>query len=126
MASNQYAEQCNTKKEASQIADDLRQVKLFHLDITAADGWYWGYRGMDIEQLEYSESRIGSGVARALLEEADGFDEVSFGTGGRGWCFEIGDKYFWLATVRTCKHGNMTTYLHCPQCEDELDRLGGL
>ena len=28
--------------------------------------------------------------------------------------------------VRVCKHGNMTDYEGCPQCDDELDRLGGL
>lgn len=28
--------------------------------------------------------------------------------------------------VRICEHGNMTDYERCPQCEDELDRLGGL
>jgi len=100
MASNNYAEQCNTKKKTSQILADLRQVKLFHLDVTPVDEWYWGYRGMDIDQLEYSKSRIDFGVAKALFEEADGFDEVSFGTAGRGWCFQIGDKYVWLAPVQ--------------------------
>ena len=28
--------------------------------------------------------------------------------------------------VRICEHGNMTSYERCPQCDDELDRLGGL
>jgi hypothetical protein len=28
--------------------------------------------------------------------------------------------------VRVCEHANMTTYERCPQCEDEIDRLGGL
>ena len=28
--------------------------------------------------------------------------------------------------VEICEHGNMTDYQRCPQCEDELDRLGGL
>lgn len=26
--------------------------------------------------------------------------------------------------VRICKHGNITNYRLCPQCVDELDRLG--
>lgn len=28
--------------------------------------------------------------------------------------------------VSICEHGNMTDYQPCPQCEVELDRLGGL
>ena len=28
--------------------------------------------------------------------------------------------------VELCEHGNMTDYQPCPQCEDELDRRGGL
>lgn len=26
--------------------------------------------------------------------------------------------------VRICEHGNMTSYERCPQCDEELDRLG--
>jgi hypothetical protein len=121
MASNQYAEPINTLKKASQILADLRQVKLFHLDVTAADESYWGYRGMDAEQLKCSESRIDSGVAKALFEEADGFDEVSFGTSGRGWCFQIGDMYVWLAPVRARHQATLPPITNPSQ--DDLDKL---
>ena len=101
MASHNYAEP--TTKEASQILADLQQVKLFHLDVTPADESYWGYRGMDIDQLEYSESRVNSLAAEALFGEADVVHEVNFGNGWQGWCFQIGNTYVWLAPVQEWK-----------------------
>jgi hypothetical protein len=42
------------------------------------------------------------------------------------WKTALMELFKEVRQVRICEHGNMTDYEPCPQCEDEIDRLGGL
>jgi hypothetical protein len=97
VSSNNYAEQRTAKPE--EILADLRRWKLWYLDTTGVE-YAWGYGGMDIQQLECSDARVDSRIAEALFSVAKKKYGVNFGSGEYGWCFQIGNRYFWLAPVR--------------------------
>jgi hypothetical protein len=40
------------------------------------------------------------------------------------WRMALMELFRDVRQVRICEHGNMTSYERCPQCEEELDRLG--
>jgi hypothetical protein len=60
---------------------------------------------MDIQSLEASDSKVTGHTAEALFTVATEKYDVDFGNGDYGYCFQIGEKYFWLAPVEKANYG---------------------